>query len=59
MPWIAHLVSKEVYMDPTDLGPGTLTWLGGTHRVVRGLSMAAQMAVQRWQTARWTMQTLP
>ena len=36
MPWIAHLVSKEVYMDPTDLGPGTLTWLGGTGTVLFG-----------------------
>ncbi|EJT83802.1 hypothetical protein PPS11_30086 [Pseudomonas putida S11] len=29
-------IGNEVFMDPTDLGPGTITWLGGTGTVLLG-----------------------
>ncbi|GEM_PF-167554 len=29
-------IRNEVFMDPTDLGPGTVTWLGGTGTVLLG-----------------------
>lgn len=30
------IIGNEVYMDPTDLGPGTVTWLSGTGTVLLG-----------------------